>query len=413
MRRSLSTGIAALTLLGVTAIPSVAGAAKSIKAPPTVVVKGTTFVKATGATNTYFQGAGPYHVGITTFDLAVPPTTLTPAGYTTKVDCWYPTLAIGTSSIYNMSQWLPGPIAFIVNSNPAAKTIATYPTGGIAKAPVASGKFPLVLFSHGYGGFRDQSAGITSHLASWGFAVCAPDHLGRNLTAQLDPTVSLTPPTTDPNADVNDLVALRTYLLGNKVALLKNHVDATRVIALGHSAGGSASERLASYATSLHASGTWLKGWIGMAGMSKLSSNQLVAPYDQVPAQPGYVLSGSNDMTVPTSTLVTQIAGLTAPSHMTVLSDAGHNVFSDICVIGAGSGGILAIAKALNVTVPDNLAALATDGCKSPNRPVLDDLGLIGQITVAASRAFNGQDVGKGTMTGLTAAFPGLVVSSS
>jgi dienelactone hydrolase len=413
MQGFVKSAVAALSVLAIGVAPAGASGAKTIKAPATVTVKGTTFVKVTSPSAASFKGAGPYHVGILTFDEKVAGTTLTPAGYTTKVDCWYPTLANGTSSIYNMSQWLPGPIAFIVNNNPAAKTIATYPTGGISKAAVAPGKFPLVLFSHGYGGFRDQSAGITSHLASWGFVVCAPDHLGRNLTAQLDPTVGLTPPTTDPNADVNDLVTLQAQLKANKVSALKGHVDVARVIALGHSAGGSASERLASYATSLKTNGTWLKGWIGMAGMSNLSWSNTVAPFNQVPAQPGYVLSGDNDATVPTTSLQTAFASLTAKSTMTVLSGAGHNVFSDICVIGSGSGGILAIARALNVSVPDNLATLATDGCKTPNRPVLDDLGVIGQITVAAARSMNGQDVGRPTTTGLSAAFPGLVVSTS
>lgn len=413
MKHVFRSSIAALSLLGVAVIPATAGAAKPIKAPATVSVKGTTFVKVTAANNKSYQGPGPYHVGITTFDLAVAPTTLTPAGYTTKVDCWYPTLAVGSSSIYNMSSWLPAPIAFIVKNNPAAKDIATYPTSGIAKAPFAPGKFPLVEFSHGYGGFRDQSAAITAHLASWGFVVCAPDHLGRNLTAQLDPTVSLTPPTTDPNADVNDLATLQAQMAASKVPVLKGHVDATRVVALGHSAGGSASERFASYAASLNAKGTFLKGWIGMAGMSKLNWSQTIAPYNTIPTQPGYVISGDHDITVPTSSLQTAFSGLTAPSTMTVLTDAGHNVFSDICVIGAGSGGILAIAKALNVSVPDNLANLATDGCKTPNRPVLDDLGVIGQITVAAARAMNGQDAGRPTTTGLVAGYPGLVSSTT
>ena len=413
MQRFVKTALASLSVMAIGISPVGASAPKTIKAPATVSVKGTTFVKVTAATAKSYKGAGPYHVGIMTFDERVAGTTLTPAGYTTKVDCWYPTLAIGTSSIYNMSQWLPAPIAFIVNNNPAAKTIATYPTGGIAKAAVAPGKFPLGLFSHGYGGFRDQSAGITSHLASWGFVVCAPDHLGRNLTAQLDPTVGLTPPTSDPNADVNDLSTLQAQLKANKVAALKGHVDVTRVVALGHSAGGSASERLASYATSLNASGTWLKGFIGMAGMSGLNWSQAVAPFNTIPTQPGYILSGENDITVPTATLQTAFASLKAKSTMTVLSGAGHNVFSDICVIGQGSGGILAIAAALNVSVPDNLAKLATDGCKSPNRPVLDDLGVIGQITVAAARSMNGQDAGRPTTTGLVAAYPGLVVSTS
>src|SRR5690606_33792011 len=36
--------------------------------------------------------------------------------------------------------------------------------------------FPLVAFSHGYGGVRYQSTFLTEHLASHGFVVVAPDH---------------------------------------------------------------------------------------------------------------------------------------------------------------------------------------------------------------------------------------------
>ena len=50
-------------------------------------------------------------------------------------------------------------------------------TGGIRGLTVAQGRFPLVVFSHGYGGLRTQSSFLTAHLASWGFVVAAPDHL--------------------------------------------------------------------------------------------------------------------------------------------------------------------------------------------------------------------------------------------
>jgi pimeloyl-ACP methyl ester carboxylesterase len=38
---------------------------------------------------------------------------------------------------------------------------------------------PVVLFSHGLGGFRTQSVDYTQHLASRGYVVVAPDHPGR------------------------------------------------------------------------------------------------------------------------------------------------------------------------------------------------------------------------------------------
>ena len=39
--------------------------------------------------------------------------------------------------------------------------------------------FPLVLFSHGFCGYRQQSSFLTTTIASWGFVVAAPTHRSR------------------------------------------------------------------------------------------------------------------------------------------------------------------------------------------------------------------------------------------
>jgi predicted dienelactone hydrolase len=43
-------------------------------------------------------------------------------------------------------------------------------------APAGSGPFPLVVFSHGYGGCGTQSLSFTEKLARHGYVVAAPDH---------------------------------------------------------------------------------------------------------------------------------------------------------------------------------------------------------------------------------------------
>ena len=48
-------------------------------------------------------------------------------------------------------------------------------------APPAAGPVPLIGFSHGNSGLRRQSTFLTTHLASWGFIVTAPDHAGNTL----------------------------------------------------------------------------------------------------------------------------------------------------------------------------------------------------------------------------------------
>ncbi|HCC46363.1 MAG TPA: hypothetical protein DEQ32_18320 [Gammaproteobacteria bacterium] len=51
----------------------------------------------------------------------------------------------------------------------------------VMNAESESGCFPLVVFSHGYGGERRQSTFFYTHLASHGFVVAAMDHVGNTI----------------------------------------------------------------------------------------------------------------------------------------------------------------------------------------------------------------------------------------
>jgi Chlorophyllase enzyme len=404
MRRYVRAAVASGAVLA--ALTSVSAGAATRLTTTKVLGDTVVVVKSPGATS--FAKAGPYAVGIVSTSFAVPATTLTPAGYRTTAVCWYPSTAMkGTPAIYNVESELPPLIAFIVSKNPAAATAATYSTGGITNAKPATGVFPLVLFSHGFSGFKYQSSTLMAHAASWGFVVCAPDHPGRDLESQLDSQVSVTPPTSDPNADVNDLIALHNWVATDKIALLKGHVDAKRVVVMGHSAGGSAAERLASWGTTQ--SVNWVKGWIGMAGMSNLSWSSTVAPFNVMPTEPGLVVAGDTDTIVSPTGLQTAFGALTGPKYFNEMLNAGHNVYSDLCMIGAGNGGILAIAAALGVPVPTGVARLAVDGCQSPDQPVTNSWPAINQMTVGAIRSFLGFDHTTKTFTNLHAAYPSTV----
>jgi dienelactone hydrolase len=48
-------------------------------------------------------------------------------------------------------------------------------------ATARPGRFPLVAFSHGYGGHRRQSTFLSTHLASHGYVVAAVDHTGNTI----------------------------------------------------------------------------------------------------------------------------------------------------------------------------------------------------------------------------------------
>ncbi len=47
-----------------------------------------------------------------------------------------------------------------------------------ADPPVASGRFPVAVFSHGHQGYAENSGFLMEHLASHGWIVAAPDHTG-------------------------------------------------------------------------------------------------------------------------------------------------------------------------------------------------------------------------------------------
>jgi predicted dienelactone hydrolase len=272
-----------------------------------------------------------------------------------------------------------------------------------------SGTFPLVLFSHGYAGFRDQSTYLTTHLASWGFVVAAPDQQSRVLTTVLGgPTV-----TTDPNADVAELLATIKLFTDGRGGIAQGITDPTHVIAFGHSAGGSTVERLASYLTAEQGSASVLKGFIGLAGSDFGSLSTLTAPYNTVPSMPGVFVGGSNDQVVAPSTLQDAYSELTGPRRYIELTGAGHLVFSDLCQIDPGQGGLTVLAKALGITLTGNLSLLATDGCFPPDIPVTTDWPLVDQIVVASARHMLGFDTTNAGVADLATADPTLITADT
>ena len=104
-------------------------------------------------------------------------------------------------------------------------------------APIAAGRHPLVLLSHGGGGNARQFGWIANRLAGAGFLVAAPNHPGSTTgdASALGAVALWRRPA--------DLSAVLDSLLGD--GPLAGHVDADRVGALGFSAGGYAALALA------------------------------------------------------------------------------------------------------------------------------------------------------------------------
>ena len=178
---------------------------------------------------TSYAQRGPYAVGERTMKL--------PSG--ARVEVWYPARKAAVAGhpvdTYDVVDWLPDLLAQLVPDGASV----SHPSGGVRGVPVARGRFPLVVFSHGFAGFRHQSTFLTSALASWGFVVAAPDHPSRNLTKVLGGPAGTT-------TDIEDLRATIT-LIGKRAerrrSWLHDRVDLRRIGAVGNSAGGRAVER--------------------------------------------------------------------------------------------------------------------------------------------------------------------------
>lgn len=106
---------------------------------------------------------GPWKVGVHTVEL-----TDAARNRTFSVEVWYPVDPATTDGEDNTYSLLGGLVSL---PSPARRD----------SSPASGGPWPLVVFSHGYGGIRFQSFFWTEQLASHGFVVAAPDHPGNTL----------------------------------------------------------------------------------------------------------------------------------------------------------------------------------------------------------------------------------------
>jgi predicted dienelactone hydrolase len=113
---------------------------------------------------------GPHPVGVKTVELTYQSSVSEQR--TIPIECWYPAidsekgrdLNPETQDNYNMAPGFPGS-----------------PQTAIRDAEAKKETFPLVIFSHGFAGHRRQTTHLCCHLASHGYLVVAPDHVGNTL----------------------------------------------------------------------------------------------------------------------------------------------------------------------------------------------------------------------------------------
>jgi len=108
----------------------------------------------------------------------------------------------------------------------------------VLNAEPEPGSFPLVVFSHGYGGERRQSTFFYTHLASHGYVVAAMDHVG-NTTVDMMSGQSTTGDIEFMQRFIQSRPADATFVINQMIAGAAGlDIDADRIGMSGHSFGG-------------------------------------------------------------------------------------------------------------------------------------------------------------------------------
>lgn len=119
---------------------------------------------------------GPHPIGTTGFEVDQP------NGPPLQVVAWYPAAASGPPAPYLDAgeQRVQKPAIARNFRWPAAMldAVAVGPTHASPAAPVARGRFPLLIFSHGYFLYPRQNSALMEHLASRGYIVLSLAHPG-------------------------------------------------------------------------------------------------------------------------------------------------------------------------------------------------------------------------------------------
>jgi len=322
---------------------------------------------------------GPYGIGVTSLEVES-------SGRTLPIEVWYPAAQGGAPEQYVVKIGVLELARF--DSPHAARRDAPLDRRG---AP-----FPVVVFSHGNGGIRIQSVYLTEWLASHGFVVAAPDHVGNTLAEQVNQANAI--PAAEAAVlrpgDVSRTLDAVLAAADTPGARLRRAVDPERVGVAGHSFGGFTALRVAGASVDAQAmlaecnasGGLVCDGWQDVSMPASALDTRFRAALAHAPggAQAMYAgnRNGFADVSMPVmiqggeSDQLTPFAkeqkapygSLPSPAALVEIARAGHFTFSDMCLL----------VEKLGLTLD-----AFDDGCGPDNVPWADAHALIDAYSTA------------------------------
>lgn len=291
-----------------------------------------------------YTGLGPYAVGVTTLKVG-----------NRFAEVWYPADVDGVEDTpfdtYYIRDFIPEWLDALIPED----VDPPFVTRAHRDVPAATegGPYPLVVFSHGFSSFRLQSSTLTTHLASWGFVVVSPEYLERGLRSVLFD---------GPGYPLSDTTVASRAVDATRAAsevpdgVLSGLVRPGDIYPIGHSAGGQTSLSLLDRPD--------------VSSVILMSSG--VPPIPQMAAdaapradQAVMYITGLHDHIVPVDWSRMMYDYSSGEKKLVEVEGTGHiNGFTELCDIG--DGGIIGIAKAAQIPVPDFLLVLGADGCSAP-----------------------------------------------
>ena len=292
-----------------------------------------------------YQQTGSNAVGVTTLDLGSAGAVFGERSATV----FYPADAAQVAGkprfSYTEAQTLPSALQGIL----PAKYNTTTSVNAYADPPASTkGPYPVVLFSHGYGGERLYYSTLLAGIASWGYVVVSADYLERGLAAQALQS-KVRPTATADSAIMQLSLTAVTQASSDPSSPLHGVANVHEVAAVGHSAGG----QTAFDALALPEVKTAV-GWapVGPAGTPS--------------SKPVMMIVAAGDNVVSPATVKKSYQSFPGPKALVVISGEGHNTYTDICTGIRSGGGLITYAINAHLVTP-SLAKLGINGCEASN----------------------------------------------